>query len=156
MATPSTYLNLNAAAKHSGWNKSTLSKAIKSGRLPVKERKGNQYFIDPIDLEREFPQKAKIVESTNNNQQNKQLETEATNQKIKELELKLEHANERLKEQSDILQRERESHAETKAEKLKLIDTLQSQTLLLSDMRDKATEKPVEQQVGFWGRLLGK
>ena len=160
MATPSTYLNLNNAAKYSGWNKSTLSKAIKTGKLPVKEKVGNQYFIDPSDLERVFPKKTtEFVESTKIKHGIKQLATEETTLKIRELELKLEHALEKNREQSDILEREREAHAATKAEKKKLLDTLDNQTKLLTHQQEtiiKSAEKPVESKKGFFATLLGK
>ena len=153
MATPNTYLNLNAAAKHSGWNKSTLSKAIKSGRLPVKEKKGNQYFIDPIDLEREFPQKKPdFVEATNKSNEIKQMETAETTLKIRELELELKHSNEKLSDAKEQLEKK-------EAEYEKLLDTVASQTKLLTYQQEtihNATQKPPEARKGLWATLLGK
>ncbi len=47
-------LSLTEAAKASGRGKSTISKAIKTGRLSA-EKVGNQYHIDPAELFRVYP-----------------------------------------------------------------------------------------------------
>lgn len=153
MATPNTYMNLNAAAKYSGWNKSTLSKAVKSGRLPVKERKGNQFFIDPVDLEREFPKKQSNSTNSNNNQQS------ATAIKVSELELELKYLNEKVSDMKIQLEKEERNHEKTKEEKQQLLDTITNQTKLLTYQQEaiqKAAETPVEQHRGFFARLFGK
>ncbi|MCP4407411.1 MAG: helix-turn-helix domain-containing protein [Gammaproteobacteria bacterium] len=50
-----TYLTLGQAAQKSGKSKSTLSKALKTGRLSYVKKVGNQYRIDPAELHRVFP-----------------------------------------------------------------------------------------------------
>jgi len=48
-----TQLSIGQAAKLSGRSKSTISRAIKSGRLSAK-RDGDRYLIDPSELTRVF------------------------------------------------------------------------------------------------------
>ena len=53
-----TYLSLNEASKLSGRAKSTLSKALKNGKLSYvsKDEKTGAYKIDPAELLRVFPE----------------------------------------------------------------------------------------------------
>jgi len=51
-------LTLNKAAKEAGIAKSTLSEAIKSGRVSAMKNNKGQYEIDPAELFREFPKTA--------------------------------------------------------------------------------------------------
>ena len=48
-------LSLSAAAKEVGRSKSTLSRAIKEGRLSATLREDGSYEIDPAELYRVFP-----------------------------------------------------------------------------------------------------
>ena len=50
-------LTLNQAAKECGRAKSTLSKAIKSGKLSAVSQDDGSYLIDPAELFRVFPPK---------------------------------------------------------------------------------------------------
>ena len=48
-------LTLNQAARESGRAKSTISKAIKSGKLSAERLEGGSYHIEPAELFRVFP-----------------------------------------------------------------------------------------------------
>lgn len=50
-------LTMNQAAKECGRAKSTLSKAIKTGKLSAEKQTDGSYLIDPAELFRVFPQK---------------------------------------------------------------------------------------------------
>lgn len=62
-------LTLGQAAKHTGLSKSTISRAISSGKLSVVSRDSGSYSIDPAELFRVFP---------SNGSNNTQLERSAT------------------------------------------------------------------------------
>jgi len=62
-------LTLGQAAKHTGLSKSTISRAIASGRLSVVSKGTGSYSIDPAELFRVFP---------SNSSDNAQLERSAT------------------------------------------------------------------------------
>lgn len=51
------YLTLGQAAKEAGVSKSTVSKALKSGRLSFVSKASAGYEIDPAELFRVFPKK---------------------------------------------------------------------------------------------------
>lgn len=53
---------LGKAAEACGKSKSTLSKAIKSGRLSASKQPNGSYLIDPSELQRVFPRKQETVE----------------------------------------------------------------------------------------------
>jgi len=52
-----TYLTLGEAAKQAGVAKSTISKALRSGRLSYVSKSAAGYEIDPAELHRVFPPK---------------------------------------------------------------------------------------------------
>lgn len=51
------FLTLGQAAKSAGVSKSTISKALKSGKLSYVEKTTAGYQIDPAELRRVFPEK---------------------------------------------------------------------------------------------------
>jgi len=51
-------LTLGQAAKHTGLSKSTISRAITSGKLSVISKNSGSYSIDPAELFRVFPSNA--------------------------------------------------------------------------------------------------
>lgn len=149
METPRNFLTLGQAAKATDKAKGTISKAIKSGKLSVAIKEGNSYKIDPAELFRVFP--APVEEETKKNVSSEQMETQGELLRNRELELRLEHALE-------LLRKEEENHAETKAEKTRLLTALENQMRLLVHMKEETTqkpsEKPAEGRRGFWDALL--
>ena len=53
------YLSLGKAAKEAGVAKSTISKALSSGKLSYREKNSDGYQIDPAELFRVYPKSAK-------------------------------------------------------------------------------------------------
>jgi hypothetical protein len=53
------YLSLGKAAKEAGVAKSTISKALSSGKLSYREKNSDGYQIDPAKLSRVYPKTAK-------------------------------------------------------------------------------------------------
>ena len=53
------YLSLGKAAKEAGVAKSTISKALSSGKLSYREKNSDGYQIDPAELFRVYPKTAK-------------------------------------------------------------------------------------------------
>jgi hypothetical protein len=53
------YLSLGKAAKEAGVAKSTISKALSSGKLSYREKNPDGYKIDPAELFRVYPKTAK-------------------------------------------------------------------------------------------------
>ena len=132
------YFTLGQAAKEVGKSKGTLSNMIKSGKLSVAEKTEKGYKIDASELFRVFP---KLNAKTVTNEQ--------STTHIKPLE------NSVMQKEIDML-RERLRDKEKENEKLwaqleKTQSTLDKQTHLLSDMREKTPQKPVEGRKKFLG-----
>ena len=53
------YLSLGQAAKEAGVAKSTISKALSSGKLSYREKNSEGYKIDPAELFRVYPRTTK-------------------------------------------------------------------------------------------------
>lgn len=92
------YFTLGQAAKETGLSKSTLFKAIKSGKLSYIEKNKSGYKIDPAELFRVFDGNTKIVSG---NTQSERLETPGNGQEMDYLK----RENELLRKQ---IERERE------------------------------------------------
>ena len=120
---------LGTAAKATGASKSSILRAIKSGRLSYVEKDATGYHIEASELFRVFPPvtpEPVLTEQTAT--ATVQAET-AVSFRVKELEIRLEAALERMKEIQDD-----RDHWRRQA------------TALLEDKRP--------QQPGLWGRLL--
>ncbi|MFM7855086.1 MAG: MerR family transcriptional regulator, partial [Flammeovirgaceae bacterium] len=138
-----TYFTLNEAAKQTGKSKSTISKYLKEGKISYIEKTENGYKLDPSEVFRVF---AKIEHETGINEQ-----TRTTGEHIehKVLEKEIELLRERLadKEQENSkLWKRLDAEAE---ERRKL-------TMMLSDMREKTPQNPIERRKGFLATLLSK
>lgn len=140
--------SLGEAARVTGRSKSTLSKAIKNGRLSVRSAEGGQFQIDAAELFRVFPA---------NSGSNVEIERSATPKETPEtalLRAKLEAADARLqdaRDQIDDLRRRLDAEAE---ERRRL-------TALLTDQRrpsaEEAPARPVEGRLArAWSILRGK
>lgn len=120
---------LGEAAKATGKSKSTISKAIKTGRISAKKGETGAFAIDPSELHRVYPA---TVES-------KQDETPEVNSKdnglIRELQTRLETTQERLSDKETVISDLREDRDRWR----------QQATALLEDKRPK----------GFLKRLFG-
>lgn len=148
------FLTLSQAAKSISKSKSTLNRAIKSGRLSAVRNEDGTFSIDPSELARAFPQNAPARASlVYHEAHSERLGTEDSS-KIAMLEQLLER-------ECEALAREREVSADLKEDR----DRWRAQaTGLLSDLRT-AQEKsasaaslkalPPPQHKTFWKRLFG-
>ena len=122
---------LGEAAKVTGKSKSTISKAIKSGRISAQKGDTGAFEIDPSELHRVYPttvegEQAKSPKSPEVNSNDDGL--------IRELQARLEATQERLIDKETIISDLREDRDRWR----------QQATALLEDKRPR----------GFWKRLL--
>lgn len=131
------YISLNEAAQRSGRAKSTISKALKSGKMSYvsKDADTGAYEIDPAEVDRVFPPKPKTA---NGNQ--KETSRNPTENSI--LQVKLELADQRYEEAQKIIEDLRADRDAWKHQATALIE-------------DRRTPTPEEQPKGFFKRLFG-
>jgi hypothetical protein len=89
--------SLGQAAKETGLDKSTISRAIKSGRLSAQRKDGGAYEIDPAELFRVFSPASKAQPSSS-------LSTDASTDVLlenRELRIKLEAAEARIRDKDE-------------------------------------------------------
>jgi len=123
--------SIGEAAKAVGVSKSTLSRAIKNGRISAKRQDNGSYSIDPSELHRVYPPVASAtVASDKSDALRNRKETSSETAR-----LQAELAN--LREQNADLREERNAWRE------------QAQRLALTDQR--SASKP-----STWSRLFGK
>lgn len=136
----SPYISLNEASTRSGRAKSTISKALKSGKLSYvsKDPKSGAYEIDPAEVDRVFPRKQGTAKSD-------QLETPRNPTENSILQIKLQAMEQRFEDAEKTIEdlRTRLDKSESARER---------QDMLLADMR-KAPEPAPKR--GFWARLVG-
>ena len=92
---------LGQAAKACGKSKSTLSKAVKSGKISISKNDDGSFSIEPVELFRVFPAVSETGESEQNEHQSTPKETGKNTEKdveLIELRIKLEAAQERIKD----------------------------------------------------------
>jgi len=128
---------LGEAAKATGKSKSTISKAIKNGRISASKGESGVYSIDPSELHRVYPiilQEMGILEQEDTL---KSPEVDATKEnKIRELEIFLKASEQRLEDRDEQLSDIKEDRDKWR----------QQATALLEDKRPK----------GFWAQVLGR
>jgi hypothetical protein len=134
-------LSLIKAAEASGKSKSTINRAIKSGKLSAHRNDDGSYSIDPSELSRAFP----VTNQGTPNMEPKGNPTEPF--QIRELEARLEAAHERLQDARERLTEKDDMIADLRSDR----DTWRQQaTRLLEDHTQNDDRKPK----GFWKRLL--
>jgi len=123
---------LGEASKATGRSKSTISKAIKSGRISANKGETGAFAIDPSELHRVYP-------ATVESEQNRTLQTPKVNSRddglIRELQARLEATQERLTDKETVISDLREDRDRWR----------QQATALLEDKRPR----------GFWKKLFG-
>ena len=130
---------LSQAAKATGKDKSTISKAIKKGKISASRNEDRSYDIDPVELHRWYPlvNQDQDVQPVDNSTQ---VNTDFVS-RIKELEAKLEGAD----KESKLLRGEIER---LEADKEFLQGQLTKTTAILTDQRESKGG-------GLWARLFG-
>lgn len=131
------FLTLSQAAKAIAKSKSTLNRAIKSGRLSAVRNEDGTFSIDPSELARAFPQNALERKRMVHHEPAKERFGTEEASRITMLEQLLE-------KEREALAREREVSADLKEDRDRW---RQQASALLSDQRPKA---------GLWARLIGK
>lgn len=92
---------LGQAAKACGKSKSTLSKAVKAGKISITKNDDGSFHIEPVELFRVFPAVSQTGEGEQSERQETERETGKNTSKdmeIIELRIKLEAAQERIKD----------------------------------------------------------
>lgn len=154
------FLTLNQAAKEVEKSPSTIHKALKNGKLSYISKDETGYKIDPAELYRVFPKNSKENSKKENDRINTNTHSNSGNTQKEALEIKLllqelEHEKEKNKLLSEQLRKTENREENLRLSNEKLTDTLSKQTLMLEDMRQKPSQKPVEKRKGFFGRLVG-
>ena len=128
---------LGEAAKATGKSKSTISKALKNGRISALKGSNGTYRIDPSELHRVYPitiQETGVIKQEGTP---KSSEVNIKNEnKIRELEILLKASKQRLEDRGEQLSDIKEDRDKWR----------QQATALLGDKRSK----------GFWARVLGR
>jgi hypothetical protein len=136
---------LGQAAKATGKSKSTVLKAIKSGRISGKKNDIGDWEIEPAELYRVYDP---VSESGLPEQQNTRQDTQENTRELIELRVKLEASEQRLQDANeqvlDLRQRLTQSEEERRRTQAQL-------TALLTDQRQK--EEPSSPPRSFWSRL---
>lgn len=140
---------LGQAAKATGKSKSTILKAIKSGRISGRKNDIGDWEIEPVELHRVYelvsengsPEHQSTRRETGENTQENTIE-------LIELRLKLEASEQRLRDATDqvldLRHRLDQSEEERRRTQVQL-------TALLTDQRQKEETPPPPR--GFWQRL---
>jgi hypothetical protein len=139
------YLTLGEASKETEVQKSTLSKALKSGKLSYVEKTSAGYQIDPSELFRVYPRKPQSTVA--DTIASERLDTPENNPDFIRLQVEVEQLRERL--------------AETQVQR----DNWQTQAMQLALPKPENTEPtpmptPVQEgqgaKVGWFDKLLGR
>lgn len=115
---------LGQAAKATGMNKMTISRAIGAGRISAVKNEKGEYSIDPAELYRVYPP-AGVTDVTENG---------TLLHRVKELEIRLEAEQERVADQKQMIQEIQQERDDWKK---------QAQTLLLI-YRPETPQKPLQ------------
>ncbi len=128
---------LGEAAKATGKSKSTISKAIKNGRISALKGSNGAYSIDPSELHRVYPITIQETGALEQEETPKSSEVNTHNEnKLRELEIILKASQQRLEDRDEQLTDLKEDRDKWR----------QQATALLEDKRPK----------GFWAKVLGR
>ena len=160
------YLSLGKAAKEAGVAKSTISKALSSGKLSYREKNPDGYKIDPAELFRVYPKIAKTDadELTSNDWQLGQAGGETTPYSAK-FEIQLAGLKSLIAEkdrriadlESDRVQLREDRHRLTEnwqEERVRLLKLLEDQTGTVKRLTDERSTLVAEVQRTFWQRVF--
>jgi hypothetical protein len=137
---------LGQAAKATGKSKSTILKAIKSGRLSGRKNDNGDWEIDPAELHRIY---SSVPVNGSPEHQSTRQETQGNTLEVIELRVKLEASEQRLRDSNeqmlDLRRRLDQSEEERRRTQTQL-------TALLTDQRQKeASPAPPK---SFWQRFF--
>jgi hypothetical protein len=160
------YLSLGQAAKEAGVAKSTISKALSSGKLSYREKNSDGYKIDPAELFRVYPKTTKTDadEPALNDWQSGQADAEtipySANFEIRLAGLKslIAEKDRRISDlEADRAQLREDRHRLTEnwqEERVRLLKLLEEQTCTLKLLTDERAKQAVEVPRTFWQRVF--
>lgn len=126
--------SLSEAAKATGKNKTTIQRAIKSGKISASKGDSGAYEIDPSELHRIFPPAAAQHHQSNDTQQGKIASNNSALDRVVKLEKELAVIHER----ANGLEAQKDQMADTISDLRKRLDSSEGRiTALLTDNRPK-------------------
>lgn len=136
---------LSQAADATGKNKTTIQRAIKSGKISAKKNDSGAYEIDPAELSRVFLVTPLDATQGNGTQRNATPLEISDLQRIADLERELavlEERNAGMKERYELLEEQKEQLADTVSDLRSRLDSSELRyTNLLQDQRNNTTQK---------------
>lgn len=126
---------LGEAAKATGKSKTTISKAIKNGKISASKLDNGQYQIDPAELHRVYP--LTVISNSQNGRLDTPKLTPEIIQNNNELAMQLKLAEARLSDKEEMLEDLKQDRDKWR----------QQATALLEHKQEPK---------GFWARLIGK
>jgi len=162
------YLSLGQAAREAGVAKSTISKALSSGKLSYREKNPEGYKIDPAELFRVYPRTTKTdaEETSPNDWQPGQAGADTLPYSAK-FEIQLAGLKSLIAEkdrritdlESDRAQLREDRHRLTENwqdERVRLLKLLEDQTGAVKLLTDERSKLVAEVQHTFWQRMFGR
>lgn len=153
--------SISRAAKETGLSKSTISRAVKSGRISAQKQDDGSFLIDPAELFRVYPRAVAQPQpdARHDALRNPDEQPAATaSNDLEILKVKLEMTE-------SMLERERETSAETIADLRKRLDAATDRVLSLTkvaqphdDAANDALRNPPQPapKRGLWARITGR
>jgi excisionase family DNA binding protein len=142
-------LSLREAAEQAGVSKSTIFRAIKSGRMSAAKDDDGNFLIDPAELFRVYPPKAAGEEIARNVPTQAETRTMGQDTTVSEaIELRIRNAEleAQLNALKQILEIEKERAQEFKAERDKWAAAMEASQRQITHLAEKQTEK----RSGWW------
>lgn len=162
------YLTLGQAAKEAGVAKSTISKALASGKLSYREKNSDGYKIDPAELFRVYPRTSKnSTEELLANDWQPDYSNPETLPYSAKFEIQLAGLKSLLSEkdrriadlEADRAQLREDRHRLTENwqdERVRLLKLLEDQTGTVKLLTDEREKLVAEVQRSFWQRVFGR
>jgi ABC-type phosphate transport system auxiliary subunit len=153
-------LSAKEAAESVGITKQGIIKSIREGKISAEKNSKGQWCIEPVELYRVYTPLSKVDSNISSKVDTvkiasiHQVDSKNINDlehKIELLEKELSHKEEHLKENKIQLEKSEEREKDLSAKLDKAQSTIERQTYLISDMREKTIEKPVERPKRFFG-----
>lgn len=145
---------LGEAARATGKSKSTLSKAIKTGKISASKGANGSFSIDPSELHRVYPplpsERPKAAPTTPQ-------ETPEETLRIRELEVLLQAAEDRIRDKEERLSELRDDRDKWRQQASELLEDNRRASALLEDERKRSTtQDAAAPRKGFFGKLFGR
>ena len=160
------YLTLGKAAREAGVAKSTISKALASGKLSYREKNSDGYKIDPAELFRVYPKTAKTDadQLLSNDWRQDEVGAETLHYSAKfEIQLAglkslIGEKDRRISDlEADRAQLREDRHRLTEnwqEERVRLLKLIEDQTCTVKLLTDERSKLAAEIQRTFWQRLF--